>query len=170
MKSGAKGRILRYIFNRNDQPGRYIAHAKALEKLGQRNKAIEELETAYSLNPTTVILRHMLELYENNNDTDNVAYTKKRIEELQAARAAKAEQEKKTADAKRNAKRHARAAAKSAKQDARAQKLAARQNAKAAKASAKSAKASAKTKTRPTKNLRSAKITKGGVSKTKLGK
>lgn len=153
-----------------DQPGRYIAHAKALEKLGQRNKAIEELETAYSLNPTTVILRHMLELYENNNDTDNVAYTKKRIEELQAARAAKAEQEKKTADAKRNAKRHARAAAKSAKQDARAQKLAARQNAKAAKASAKSAKASAKTKTRPTKNLRSAKITKGGVSKTKLGK
>ena len=45
-----------------DQPGRYIAHAKALEKLGQRNKAIEQLETAYSLNPTTVILRHMLEL------------------------------------------------------------------------------------------------------------
>ena len=24
VKSGAKGRILRYIFNRNDQPGRYI--------------------------------------------------------------------------------------------------------------------------------------------------
>ena len=41
-----------------DQPGRYIAYAKALEKLGQRKDAIKQLETAYDLNPTTVILRH----------------------------------------------------------------------------------------------------------------
>lgn len=124
-----------------DQPGRYIAHAKALEKLGQRNKAIEQLETAYSLNPTTVILRHMLELYENNNDEEGVANTKRRIEELQAARAAKAEKEKKTASssgqAKREARRTAKVAAKTARQDARAQKAAQRAAAKTARQDAK---------------------------------
>ena len=70
-----------------DQPGRYIAYAKALEKLGQRGKAIEALETAYSLNPSTVILRHLLEIYENDNDTENIEVTQARIQELQAARA-----------------------------------------------------------------------------------
>ena len=126
-----------------DQPGRYIAHAKALEKLGQRNKAIEQLETAYSLNPTTVILRHMLELYENNNDTENVEYTKRRIEELQAARDAKAEEEKKkaarataAAAAKREAKREARAAAKTARKDARVARQDARVAAKNARIAA----------------------------------
>ena len=124
-----------------DPPGRYIAHAKALEKLGQRNKAIEQLETAYSLNPTTVILRHMLELYENNNDEEGVANTKRRIEELQAARAAKAEKEKKAASnsgqAKREARRTAKVAAKTARQDARAQKAAQRAAAKTARQDAK---------------------------------
>lgn len=124
-----------------DQPGRYIAHAKALEKLGQRNKAIEQLETAYSLNPTTVILRHMLELYENNNDEEGVANTKRRIEELQAARAAKAEKEKKatsnSGQAKREARRTAKVAAKTARQDARAQKAAQRAAAKTARQDAK---------------------------------
>ena len=124
-----------------DQPGRYIAHSKALEKLGQRNKAIEQLETAYSLNPTTVILRHMLELYENNNDEEGVANTKRRIEELQAARAAKAEKEKKAASnsgqAKREARRTAKVAAKTARQDARAQKAAQRAAAKTARQDAK---------------------------------
>lgn len=124
-----------------DQPGRYIAHAKALEKLGQRDKAIEQLETAYSLNPTTVILRHMLELYENNNDEEGVANTKRRIEELQAARAAKAEKEKKAASnsgqAKREARRTAKVAAKTARQDARAQKAAQRAAAKTARQDAK---------------------------------
>ncbi|MBR0483014.1 tetratricopeptide repeat protein [Candidatus Saccharibacteria bacterium] len=86
-----------------DQPGRYIAHAKALEKLGRYNKATEALETAYSLNPSTVILRHLLELYEHSDDQENIELTKRRIEELQAERAAKALEEKK-------AKRRARAA------------------------------------------------------------
>lgn len=75
-----------------DQPARYIAYSKALEKLGERNKAIEALETAYSLNPTTVILRHLLELYEHNNDAVNIEITKGRIEELQAAKLANEEQ------------------------------------------------------------------------------
>ena len=69
-----------------DQPGRYIAYAKALEKVGERHKATEALETAYSLNPTTVILRHLLELYENADDTENIELTRKRIDELQAER------------------------------------------------------------------------------------
>lgn len=70
-----------------DQPGRYIAYAKALEKIGERHKAAEALETAYSLNPTTVVLRHLLELYENFGDLENIELTRKRIDELQAARA-----------------------------------------------------------------------------------
>ena len=77
-----------------DQPGRYIAYAKALEKLGERNKAIEALETAYSLSPTAVVLRYILEIYENTGDTENAEATRRRIDELQAARAAAAEKEK----------------------------------------------------------------------------
>ena len=77
-----------------DQPGRYIAYAKALEKLGERGKAIEALETAYSLSPTAVVLRYILEIYENAGDQENAEATRKRIDELQAARAAAAEKEK----------------------------------------------------------------------------
>ncbi len=69
-----------------DQPGRYIAYAKALEKIGERHKAAEALETAYSLNPTTVVLRHLLELYENFGDLENIELTRKRIDDLQAER------------------------------------------------------------------------------------
>jgi tetratricopeptide (TPR) repeat protein len=71
-----------------DQPARYIAYSKALEKLGERTKAIDALETAYSLNPTTVILRHLLELYEHDEDVVNIEITKRRIEDLQATKAA----------------------------------------------------------------------------------
>ena len=78
-----------------DQPGRYIAYAKALEKLGERSKAIEALETAYSLNPSAVILRHLLEIYENNGDEENAELVRQRIEQLQLEKAA-AEAEKKT--------------------------------------------------------------------------
>jgi tetratricopeptide (TPR) repeat protein len=66
-----------------DQPGRHVAYAKALEKLGERTKAIEALETAYSLSPSTVVLRHILEIYESSNDTENAEKTRKRIEDLQ---------------------------------------------------------------------------------------
>ena len=67
-----------------DQPGRYVAYAKALDKLGQRTKAIEQLEIAYGINPSTVILRHILEIYENAADEENIAATKKRIENFKA--------------------------------------------------------------------------------------
>ena len=69
-----------------DQPARYIAYAKALEKLGERKKAIDSLETAYSLSPNTIVLRHLLELYEHGEDLANIQITKKRIEELQIAK------------------------------------------------------------------------------------
>ncbi len=67
-----------------DQPGRYIAYAKALEKLGERIHAVEALETAYSLNPSAVVLRHILEIYENDNDEENILRTQERIAKLQA--------------------------------------------------------------------------------------
>ena len=73
------------------QPGRYIAYAKALEKIGERHKATEALETAYSLNPTTVVLRHLLELYENAGDVENIELTRRRIDELQIERLKAAE-------------------------------------------------------------------------------
>ena len=70
-----------------DQPARYIAYAKALEKLGERSKAVEALETAYSLNPSTVVLRHLLEIYENAEDYENIEITKRRIDDLQLKKA-----------------------------------------------------------------------------------
>ena len=98
-----------------DQPGRYIAYAKALEKLGQRKDAIKQLETAYDLNPTTVILRHMLEIYENAEDYENIEATKRRIEDLQTQRALILAKEEKAKAAKKQAAKTARAAAKTAK-------------------------------------------------------
>lgn len=79
-----------------DQPARYIAYAKALEKLGERQKAVESLETAYSLNPSTVVLRHLLELYENTGDDEHIELTKERIVKLQAKKAAPAKKGTKT--------------------------------------------------------------------------
>ena len=61
------------------EPARYIAYAKALEKLGKRSKAIESLESAYELKPDTTILKHLLQFYENNNDEKNIELTKQRI-------------------------------------------------------------------------------------------
>ena len=106
-----------------DQPGRYIAYAKALEKLGERTKAIDALETAYSLNPSTVVLRHLLEIYENIEDFENVEITRHRIDELQAA---KAKAEEKAAKPRRSLIQHKtkeqKAANKAAKAATKAQK------------------------------------------------
>ena len=107
-----------------DQPGRYIAYAKALEKLGERSKAIDALETAYSLSPSTVVLRHLLEIYENSEDTENAELTRQRIEQLQLEKAA--------------------AEAKNSKPVKRAARKAAKAEAKTAKATAKTAKTQAK--------------------------
>ena len=126
-----------------DQPGRYIAYAKALEKLGQRKDAIKQLETAYDLNPTTVILRHMLEIYENAEDYENIEATKRRIEDLQTQRALILAKEEKAKAAKKQAAKTARAAAKTAKAEAKTARTKARADAKAARTAAKTAAKSA---------------------------
>jgi len=62
-----------------DVPARYIAHAKAEEQLGNRKKALESLEIAYDLAPSTAVLRHILEVYERASDEEGIEQTKHRI-------------------------------------------------------------------------------------------
>ena len=64
-----------------DVPARYIALAKAEEKLGNNKKAIEALESAYELDPKVSVLRQVLTIYENTDNTEAVAATAARIEE-----------------------------------------------------------------------------------------
>lgn len=64
-----------------DVPTRYIALAKADEKLGRNRKAIEALESAYELDPKISTLRQILTIYENMGDSEATAMTSARIEE-----------------------------------------------------------------------------------------
>lgn len=64
-----------------DVPARYIALAKAEEKLGNFKKAIDALESAYELDPTVSTLRQILAIYENSGDTEAATATTARIEE-----------------------------------------------------------------------------------------
>lgn len=153
-----------------DQPARYIAYAKALEKLGERNKAIDALETAYSLSPSTVVLRHLLELYENNEDVVNIEITKKRIEEIQAMKLAKEESEK-AAKAKRTRAIRFGAGTKTDRTTARANRAAAKTAAKQQRATAKAERATARANAKTqrvaaktaAKTARKAPITSGNV-------
>ncbi|MBR2709197.1 tetratricopeptide repeat protein [Candidatus Saccharibacteria bacterium] len=63
-----------------DVPSRYIALAKAEEKLGRPKKAVEALESAYELDPKVTILRDILTIYENNGDAEAATATSARIE------------------------------------------------------------------------------------------
>lgn len=72
-----------------DVPARFMALAKAEEKLGNRKAAIEALEAAYDLDHTTSTLRQILALYESAGDTEQIAATTARIE-AQIAENAKA--------------------------------------------------------------------------------
>ena len=64
-----------------DVPSRYIALAKAQEKLGSTKKAVEALENAYELDPKVSTLRQILALYEAAEDTEAATATAARIEE-----------------------------------------------------------------------------------------
>lgn len=66
-------------------PTRLIALAKALEKLGRRNEAIEALEAAYELEANTTTLRQILALYEASGDADGIENTTLRINNQLAA-------------------------------------------------------------------------------------
>ena len=64
-----------------DVPARYVALAKAEEKLGNYKKAIDALESAYELDPSVTMLRQILAIYEANGDTEAAMATTARIEE-----------------------------------------------------------------------------------------
>lgn len=73
--------FLQAIELEGDIPARYIALAKAEEKLGNTKKAIEALENAYELDPTAATLRQILAIYEATGDTEAATATTARIEE-----------------------------------------------------------------------------------------
>ncbi len=64
-----------------DVPARYIALAKAEEKMGRPKKAVEALENAFELDPKVSTLRQILAIYENEADTEAATATSARIEE-----------------------------------------------------------------------------------------
>ena len=63
-----------------DVPARYIALAKAEEKMGNRKNAIESLEAAFDLDHSTATLRQILAIYEVAEDTEMITATTARIE------------------------------------------------------------------------------------------
>lgn len=69
------------IEQEGDVPARYIALAKAEEKLGQTKKAVEALENAYELDPKVATLRQILAIHENAGNNEAAAATAARIEE-----------------------------------------------------------------------------------------
>jgi len=65
-----------------DLPARYIALAKAEERLGNRKSALESLEQAYSLDPSVNVLRQILAVHKAAGDEEGIAATSARIESL----------------------------------------------------------------------------------------
>lgn len=75
-----------------DVPARYIALAKAYEKLGNRTGALEALEASYEIDRSTATLRQILALHEASGDSEAVQKTTERInEEIEAIKAKKEE-------------------------------------------------------------------------------
>ena len=66
-------------------PARFIALAKAEEKLGRRKEAIDALESAYELEASTTTLRQILALYEASGDEEGIEDTTLRINNQLAA-------------------------------------------------------------------------------------
>ncbi len=88
--------FLQAIELEGDVPARFIALAKAEEKLGKTKKAVEALENAYELDPNVNTLRQILAIYENADDVEATLATAARIEEqIMKDNAAKAKKAKK---------------------------------------------------------------------------
>lgn len=81
-----------------DVPARYIALARAEEKLGRPKKAVDALESAYELDPKIDILKQILTIYEGAGDTEAATATSARIEE-QIAREAEVKRRRATSRA-----------------------------------------------------------------------
>lgn len=64
-----------------DLPARFVALAKAQEKLGNRKAAIDALETAFDLDHSATTLRQILAIHEESGNTEAIAATQARIEE-----------------------------------------------------------------------------------------
>lgn len=64
----------------NTVPARYIALAKARERLGQTKAAIDALENAYTLDRSTNTLRQILAIHETTGDIEALADITARIE------------------------------------------------------------------------------------------
>ena len=92
--------FLQAIQLEGDVPARYIALAKAEEKLGKPKKAVEALENAYELDPNVATLRQILAIYEEIQDEEALAATAARIEE-QIARDSETKRKKALASARR---------------------------------------------------------------------
>ena len=63
-----------------DIPTRYIALAKAEEKMGNRKNALDALEQAYSLDPSLNVLKQILAIHKAAEDDEAIAATNARIE------------------------------------------------------------------------------------------
>ena len=72
--------FLQAIELEGDVAARYMALAKAEEKLGNIKKAIEALENAYELDPSVTALRQILAIYEAAGDTEAATATTARLE------------------------------------------------------------------------------------------
>lgn len=81
-----------------DVPARYIALARAEEKLGRPKKAVDALESAYELDPKIATLKQILEIYENSGDTEAATAMSARIE-AQIAKEAEVKRRRATARA-----------------------------------------------------------------------
>lgn len=102
----------------NTLPARYIALAKAREKLGQTKAAVDALEQAYDLDHSLSTLRQILALHEAVGDSAGVADTTARIE----AQLAEAALKKATARRSRTSRLAARASKSTTKPTASAAK------------------------------------------------
>ena len=76
-----------------DVPARFIALAKSEEKLGHRMAAVEALESAYALDHSISTLRHILSIYEDMGDAENIQIVTARIEQQVAEDELKKKQE-----------------------------------------------------------------------------
>ena len=76
-----------------DVPARFIALAKSEEKLGHRKAAVEALESAYTLDHSISTLRHILSIYEDMGDAENIQIVTARIEQQVAEDELKKKQE-----------------------------------------------------------------------------
>lgn len=89
----------------NTVPARYIALAKARERLGQTKAAVDALENAFALDQNTNTLRQILAIHEMTGDTAALADLTARIEaQIAKESASKPRQTRRTATRKNTAK------------------------------------------------------------------